>query len=162
MLNSTDYEKLSARALRLLAKKRYTEGEIRKKLLVCLKKFPEVRVECIDAVIDRLKELKYLDDELFVRDYISDRIRFKPRGIYLIKRELKQKCLSEELIERAISDCPLDEGEAANRALEKKIKSWKKDPLEKQRQKAYRFLASKGFNLDTIYKTLESCYDRNS
>lgn len=162
MLNQTDYEKLSGKAINLVAKKRYTEGEIHKKLSGYLKKLPEVGEEDVEKVIARLRELRYLDDELFVQDYISDRTRFKPRGIYLIKRELKQKGLSEELIERAMSECPVDEGDAAHRALEKKMRSWQKDSLEKQRQKAYQFLASKGFKLDTIYKTLESCYDRST
>ena len=97
----TDYEKLIQYALRILAKKRYTAFEIKKKLELFEAKQEKLEQEkngndtqkeaTIKAVLERLFELRYLDDSGYAEDYISDRQKFKPRGKFLLARELKNK-----------------------------------------------------------------------
>lgn len=178
----SDYEKLINHALRLIAKKRYTVIEIKQRLGRFLQRQGlescelEGRedgscegggcegggCELIESVINRLLELKYLDDKQYSIDYCSDRIKFKPRGKFLLKRELKLKGIDEELIEEAINTAEIDEFEIAKAAFDRKLGQWAKYDKNKVKEKAFRFLASRGFNPDTIYKVVNTCYDRSS
>lgn len=158
----SDYEKLMNYAFRLLAKKRYTSSEINKKLTQFLKRHDLEDVALVDSALKRLVELKYLDDEQFAIDYISDRLRFKPRGKFLLKRELKLKGINEDLIDETISHGEIDELELAMAAFEKKQRQWESLEPRKLKEKAFRFLSSRGFKPDTIYKVLNTWYGRLS
>lgn len=177
-----DYDKLLNYTFHLLAKKRYTNLEIRKKCKLYLVKRggeddgADGR-EVIDKVVERLIELKYLDDEQYAKDYINERIKFKPRGIFLIKRELKLKGI--------VTEVAIDEVKMATELLSKKRDRWqrsversdRKPVLRRQKQrffsehleqfnnlraqkaKAASYLASKGFRPDTVYKAIDRCYN---
>ena len=48
------------------------------------------------------------------------------------------------------------EEESARKALQGKLASWKNEPdWRKRREKAFRFLAGRGFNVDVIYQILD-------
>lgn len=145
-------------SLRLVSIKRYTVSEIRKKLSTLCKNHPEIGVGIIDEAISRLLELKYLDDNEFVKDYVLSRIQFKPRGISLIKQELKIKGIDKNIIESGFEEMDYDESKACLDLISKKNRLWSKHPLRKQKEKAFRFLAGKGFSKEAIYTTLKSCY----
>jgi len=144
--------------LRLVSKKRYTVSEIKKKISTICKSHPEVEVDIINEVINRLIELKYLDDDQFVKDYVLSRIQFKPRGISLIKRELQGKGIDKNIVESGFENLDYDESKACCDLIEKRTRLWSKHPIMKQKQKAFQFLASKGFSKEAIYTTLKSCY----
>jgi len=161
------YSKLVEYALKLISKKRYTEKEIVDRLerrIKKVEKWKDIKIECkediVKKVINRLKQLKYVDDSCFARDYVSDRVRFRPRGKLLIRRELKYKGVSEEIADKALEDIEINEFDMAKELINKVAGRWKKYSHFKQREKAYQYLYSKGFMRDTIYKILESCYDR--
>lgn len=180
------YEKLIQYALRIIAKKRYTSFEMEKKLKLFeakqgkiaqrkLEEDLEEGLECLNEVastkslpnadigkvLDRLKELQYLNDSGYAEDYIADRIRFRPRGKFLLARELKNKGLDSDLIQKALEKQTIDESEIAAKAMERRLKQWQDLPLQKQRERAFRFLASRGFDQDTIYKAVNCCYSKH-
>ena len=94
-----DYEKLLTYSFRLLSKKRYTVSEIEKKLTQYSKRRSIEDNNLIEKVINRLFELRYLNDQEYCNDFINSRIKFKPRGKYLLKKELILKGLNKDLIE---------------------------------------------------------------
>ncbi|MFA6305686.1 MAG: regulatory protein RecX [Candidatus Gracilibacteria bacterium] len=145
-------------SLRLVSKKRYTISEIRKKLSALCKSYPEIEVDMINEVIARLIELKYLDDSEFVKDYVLSRIQFRPRGISLIKQELRIKGINKDIINEGFEHVDFDESKACCDLVEKKMRLWSKHPVQKQKEKAFQFLVSKGFSKEAIYTTLKSCY----
>lgn len=172
------YEKLLDYALRILAKKRYTSFEMRKKLKEYGKKKgiddnSDDEAACFDdapaggdfekfavAVLDRLKELKYLDDEQYAQDFVAARIKFKPRGEFLLRRELKLKGISKELIGEIFRwGEEFDELAVCLDALVRKERLWRDISAAKKREKAVRFLASRGFKPDAIYKVVNSRYN---
>lgn len=171
----TDYEKLIQYALRIIAKKRYTTFEVKKKLELFMTKQAQLvrdlenetatkdgsKEDPLKAVLERLHELRYLDDSGYAEDYISDRQKFKPRGKFLLARELKNKGLDSDLIQNALEKQPVDEFETAIKALEKKCRQWQVLPLQKQRERAFRFLSARGFDQDAIYKAVSHCYNRS-
>lgn len=164
----TTYEKLLQYSLRIIVKKRYTTAEMKKKLEQFFDKHfdsasegqaPIDSKESINKVIERLAELKYLDDKQFVKDYISDRIKFHPRGKFLIQRELNKKGLARDLINSAFSETEIDEAEIAKKILEKYSKKISSLPLRKQKARTFSILASKGINPETIYKVVQRQYN---
>lgn len=168
-MNKT-YDKLLNYAFWLLGRRRYTAWQIEGKLKDYLKREKEKagdeteydQDEEIGEVLARLKELKYLDDEQYLKDYVSERVKFKPRGVYLIKNELKKKGIDKDLINQVMEQSPINEIEMAVALLEKKGKNWSKFDRQKIKQKASFFLASKGFKADTVYKAITKCYNSDS
>jgi SOS response regulatory protein OraA/RecX len=173
-MNNEAYQKLLEYALKILSKKRYTEGKMREKLEQFFKKLEkkaeeesdglfsgltvEEKDKIFDEVFDRLRELKYLDDAAFAKDYIHDRVAFKPRGKFLLKRELRLKGLDGEIIDSALRDADIDESKMAAELLEKYSKKLEKLSGHARKAKAYQLLAARGFNPDSIYKAIASCY----
>ena len=151
------YQKLIQYALGILAKKRYTESEMMKKLEACRDKnsFDDE----VGRVMARLRDLNYLNDFDYATHHVSDRVRFRPRGEYMLRSELKLKGLDEKLVDKVLAEAQIDEAALAYDLLMKKSKRWKNDEPRKRKDKAYRFLASRGFALDAIYKAIKRCYD---
>ncbi|MBL4695090.1 transcription termination/antitermination protein NusA, partial [Candidatus Gracilibacteria bacterium] len=101
----------------------------------------------------------YLNDFDYATHHVSDRVRFRPRGEYMLRSELKLKGLDEKLVDKVLAEAQIDEAALAYDLLMKKSKRWKNDEPRKRKDKAYRFLASRGFALDAIYKAIKRCYD---
>jgi len=159
---SNSYEKLITYALKIISKKRYTVSEIEKKLKKMIIKY-ELETENLDGlikkVIDRLLELKYLDDQKYISDFISDRVTFRPRGKYLIKNELKKKGITKEVLDHAFNQIEIDEESMILELLRKRMQKWTSLPVFKQKIKAYQYLSSRGFEKDNIYKAISQCYN---
>ena len=164
------YSKSVEKALKLIAKKRYTSAEIKEKIRNFVGKkerldeslsLSEQDVnDLLEKVLARLVELGYVNDQQYAKDFVADRMRFKPRGKFMIRRELKKKGLERDEIDGALSG--VEEGSMAMDLLKKKSSKWKCESVWKEREKAFRFLASKGFSPDTIYKVVDSHYNRHS
>lgn len=149
---SEGYEKLLGYAFFLLSRRRYTVGQMKKKLVG-----REVGgAEDVEKVIGRLLDLKYLDDELFVQEWVRQRRSLKPRGMYMLKRELKMKGIDEGLISQYVNDELIDESADAQAFIEKKRRVIMRVPEERQRDKVFSLLKNRGFSLQAIYKVLDS------
>ena len=136
------------KALTFLSATRKTEKEIRSHLS---KKgyLPAV----IDYVVEKLREYGFINDEEYAEAYTES--ASKKKGGRLIRMELKNKGLSEEAIENALSE--LDEGqelETAKGILEKYMRGKTADKATLQ--KAYRHLMSKGFDYDTAKAAIDA------
>ncbi|MBA4336485.1 hypothetical protein C0416_01790 [bacterium] len=147
------YQVLLQYALRLIARKRYTERELNKKLVA--KKVGDIND--IASVIARLKELKYVDDGSFATDYISTRTKISPRGKQMLKMELRMKGVSHSFIADAIEKANIDEESLAKKVITKYEKRYVGLEKHKKKEKIMRLLISKGFKPDTIYKILDKC-----
>lgn len=155
MLDSPDlFGKYLDKAFHFLSFRPRSEKEVRDRLL--LKKAP---AEIIDRVINSLKENKFLNDEEFAKWFIENRLRFNPKGIRIIKMELKQKGIDGETIDQTINSLQLtvnnSDLESAKKLVEKKLPRYK--GLEKQiiYQKLGAFLARRGFGWDIIKKSID-------
>lgn len=164
------YQAMLEYAFNLISRKRYTNGELQKKIEAKIKKIkpePGERSEdaapgaIVEKIILRLNELEYLNDEQFVQDYIADRLKYKPRGIMAIKMELFKKGIEKDLIEKYLNRDNIDEKEAADRILANYARKLKNLPEKEAKRKIFQYLAGKGFRQDTIYKTIDSFYNCN-
>ncbi len=143
------------RALRFLSFRPRSEKEIRDYLKLKIKNLElRIKQEMIDLVIDKLKEQKFVDDIEFTKWWIEQRTKVKPRASRLIKFELKQKGISDELIQNSELRIKNDFDKAMVLA-EKRMPRYKNETPKKIYEKLGRFLASKGFDYDTIKEVID-------
>lgn len=147
------YVQVKQRALDYLAHKPRTEAEVRRKL----RKQDEPE-SVIEEVIDRLYELRYLDDESYARDYVRNRFASKKYGPVRIRQELIKRGVDRHLAEEAVVDL-FDDKDTMAVAWEHAEKRWARladeDDLRRRRQKLYRYLRRRGFTSDTITPILD-------
>jgi len=140
-------------AMKLLSIRKRSVFEITERLRQ--KKFAE---DTINLVVKNLIGYKYLNDEKFAEAYINDRINFNPRGNFLIKKELREKGIAEDIINEKIKELLPQEKELeiAKKAAGKKLEVLNKD-LEKSKicQKIGSYLQSKGYSSYVIREVLE-------
>src|SRR3989344_6801089 len=105
----------------------------------------------IDAVIQKLTDLKFLDDEEFAKAWIESRQKYKGKSKYILKNELRLKGLSEDIIEPLLKEAQ-DDLETARILFEKKKRILGNIPTEEFKKKMGLFLQRKGFSFGIITK----------
>ncbi len=108
--------------------------------------------EVVVDVVARLEQSDYLDDEAFARFWVENREQFRPRSRRALRYELRQKGVSEEIIDSVLRD--LDDEAAAWRAVEGRLSRWANLPSSEFRQKLAGYLNRRGFDYSTISLTL--------
>jgi len=109
----------------------------------------------IEAAIERMINLAYLDDRAFARFWIESRNRSKPRGRTDLRYELHQKGVADNIINELLDDM-LDEESAAYEAAQAKIRQMRGKTRFEFKQKIGAFLQRRGFNYDAVNQTLQS------
>ena len=102
----------------------------------------------IDETVNKLKELDFIDDKKFVREFVDSRSKNKPKGKKALIIELARKGIK-------VDDLDINEDELAKEALEKKKNI--KDKISAQR-----FLYSRGFSWNVIERTLKNWYNNDA
>ena len=103
-----------------------------------------------DYVVEKMRSYGYLDDDAYARAYIEH--AGKKKGSRLIAMELRQKGVSDEAIEEALSSVSGEE-ESALEVLKKYLRGKSLDRATLL--KAYRHLMGKGFSCETAKGALE-------
>jgi len=103
-----------------------------------------------------LREQQLIDDFAFAQWWVEQRENFRPKGKIGLKVELKQKGINTQIIEKILIQ--VDEIALAKKAVQKKIKIYKKLPPKEFYQKISTFLSSRGFSWPTIKKIIEDYY----
>lgn len=136
------------RAVKLLAAKPRSVLELRERLLEKL----WTNEEIVDAVLEKLKEYKYLDDQQYARDLAVSKLRQKPQGKRRLKQSLSQKKLDKEIVDQAIVSAfeKLPEDELIDQAIEKRLRLKGKPETREDLKKFYDHLLRQGFAFDLI------------
>lgn len=108
----------------------------------------------IHAVVARLKEYGFLNDESFAETYARLRQENEKMGARRVRNDLRQKGVGAELVETTIDARygDTDEETLARAHLERK--RIKKPENEKETARVMRRLVTAGFSTGTIYKIL--------
>ena len=150
---------LRARALQYLARREYSRAELRKKLLPQVQDdddfeqaFNSSSSVNLDKLLDDLTARGWLSDERAATQLVhAKRSRF---GTQRITHELRQKGIAEELISAVLPELKKSELETAREVWLKKFGVPPQDQKEKAKQ--MRFLQSRGFSMDAIFKVLRT------
>jgi len=160
-MDDQHFDLILKKSFHYLSLRSRTEQEMRNYLQKKTEKY-NFKPEIIDKVIEYLKERNFINDKDFVEEYISSRLKSKPRSLFLLKRELSQKGISEENIETYLSENSVDEQAAAEKLLTRKSYTWANLPYLKKKKKTYDFLRTKGFNFDIIRLAFEKIFEGKS
>lgn len=155
LLEAEERSRAEQYALRHIGFRPRTTEEVRQYLLG--KGFPN---EVAAEIIARFVKRKYLDDRLYARQWIEERMRLKPRGSRLLRQELQHKGVDSRLIEEALNELDRDEEyEACLACARKKCAHRTFTSYTEMRDKTGPFLQRKGFSLETINRVLRQLYE---
>jgi regulatory protein len=114
--------------------------------------------EAVKGVLDRLKQLDYLDDARYARQFVRLHTELRKQGPYRIARDLRARGVPDRHIETALAECSTESSESAlvRERLERRIKLLR-GPLDERRVASlYRSLLRAGFSADTIRRELST------
>jgi regulatory protein len=141
-------ERTMNRAVKLLAAKPRSVGELRERLL----EKNWTNDEIVKGVIEKLEEYGYLDDVKFAGDLALSKLRQKPQGKRRLQQALSQKKLSKENVEAAMESAfeKLPETELIEAAIDKRLRLKGLPGSREDMKKFYDHLLRRGFSFDLI------------
>jgi regulatory protein len=147
-------ERIMARALNILAARPRSETQLRERLLG--KEWAEPQL--VDECISRLKELGYVNDDLFAQGYASSRVNVRPIGRSRVARELAGKKVARKTIDEALDTVFEEVGEETliDRAIEKRIRTHGRPADKGGAKRMFDHLARLGFQYDLIIRKLRA------
>ncbi len=146
ILEDTIFKRGKQKALNLLKRMDYTEGELRSKL-----KMSDFTPDMTDRVIDYINSYHYLNDARYVENYVA--YKKSNKSIRQIKMELGRKGVDSELIEEHLAKSLPSDEEAIKKAIAKKTKDVDALTYE-EKQKIASYLFRKGFKESDIRQQL--------
>jgi len=156
LLREEELSKAKNYVYRILARRMYTNKEIRDKLVE-----RGYLDKVIEDVIATLERYGYLNDKTYAEEWIRSRMRSKPKGKIAIRQELARKGVERSIIEDALSQ-EFDESREKDMVLElarRKVRSCKRDEPVAVRRKLYGFLLRRGFNYETVKYAVNQVMD---
>lgn len=147
------YHKYLESAVHFLSYRARSEKEVRDNLA---KKKADPQM--IDRVVTWLKEQRFLNDADFAKQWMESRARSKPKSLKLIVAELRQKGVTQEIIDSVVADPETELGSDKDRAekiARKKYPKYKHLPRQELYQKLGGVLARQGFNWETIKSSID-------
>jgi regulatory protein len=105
------------------------------------------------AVLAKLKEQGLVDDLAFAQFWKDNRQSFRPRSQWLTRRELRQKGVAQDIIDRVAAQ--LDDQDSAYRAAVTKARHLSTADYDGFRRRLGQFLKRRGFGYGLIKPTVE-------
>lgn len=126
-----------------------------KEIIDYLKK-KEVDDPIIPDVIHKLSEYKYINDEEFAKAYVQTQINTTTKGPEVIKKELFEKGIEQDVLTKSLTLFTLDEQvEKAIKLITKTIPKNNKVSERQTKQKLEQTLVRKGFTWEVIQIAME-------
>ena len=136
------------RAMMMLAARGRASGELRRLLV---QKGEDVRI--VSDVVERLTSAGFLDDDAFARQFARSKTT-TGTSRRRIEQELTRKGVDRGTATTAVDETfaeeHVDEGQAIERAAEKKLRTLAKVDDQTRRRRLYSYLARRGFDADAI------------
>ena len=155
-IQKTEQEiKLTGYAINFLSFRPRSEKEIKDYLIKKIATREKIKYNdakessLINSVISKLAKYGYVNDVEFANWFIASRNRTKQKAQRIVKIELKQKGIADNIIQDLMQPSE-NELQIAIKVLEKKRKVLEKLLTVEAKRKAYYYLGSRGFEFDTI------------
>ena len=107
----------------------------------------------VEGVIAKLKEQGLVDDVAFAQFWKENRDSFSPRSQWLTKLELRQKGVTDDIIDQVIET--IDDDDNAYRAALSKARSLPRSDYQGFRRRLGEYLKRRGFGYGVINHTIE-------
>jgi len=115
----------------------------------------EVSDRALSICIDR----GYIDDERYAELFVNDRLRNKPCARKLLRIELRNRGIRDDVVERTLSKCAFDEREAATELLQHKLSKMLSPTTPSDVRKLANFLLRRGFSTHIVMDLLREFTD---
>jgi len=113
--------------------------------------------EVIEDTIARLKKNNFLNDEIFAKAFIKDKLNFTTMGKYKLINELKSLKVDENIINTFIEDIDNDIWyERMDKLINKYLKSNKKHTGKVLKNKLYIYLVNLGYDKSLVINALSN------
>ncbi|MED3623758.1 recombination regulator RecX [Neobacillus thermocopriae] len=146
-----DIRKAYNLAVHYLARRMRSEKEVRDYL-----NSKEVDEPVINEVLLKLSEQKYLNDREFAAAYVRTQVNTTDKGPEVIKLELKEKGISEALINQSLDEFTQEQQiEKVSKISEKFFKKNLKESFRIQKQKLEQMLLRKGYPYEVIHIVID-------
>jgi regulatory protein len=146
MPNEPSNEKLEQRAKNVLLFQLSRSMKTRYQLANILKK-REIPEEIANAVLDRFTEAQLIDDAAFARAFVNSRIAISGKSRSVISRELKQKGVSAEDAQEALSSIDQEtEDQTAYNIAKKRYQQLSSLAPDVRKRRLMGFLMRRGFS----------------
>lgn len=152
-------EQAFSRMARLCSQKEYCSFDVSQKLFKL-----NLQAEEIESILNSLIEKNFINNERFVRSYISDKLKFNKWGKKKIELALRQKKIPYEIIQKVINEYSvLELNMSLESVLEKKWRVIKGKTENDKKNKLIRYALGRGFEMKEIISCMEklnlSCKD---
>ena len=142
------------RAIKLLTVRPRSVAELRERLL----RRKDANEEVVEAVIARLREYGYLNDERFAFSYASYKVKQKPVGRRRLERDLKFKKVdsgvANEALEMVFSETP--EEQLIDQAIAKRLRIRGKPKNRMEAKSLFDHLLRQGFDFELVGEKIRS------
>lgn len=144
---------LKHRGMQILSRRMISESDLKRKLSV-ERKSPAIR----DEAMAHLKRYGFYDDIRYAAAFIRSQMARGVKSRLYLKQKLWEKGIDKEIAEPAIETEleGFDEKDAVMELAKKKLRSLKRLPADKTRNRLISFLRGKGFSWDTINSAVKS------
>jgi regulatory protein len=142
------------RAIKLLTARPRSVGELRERLL----KLKDTNEEVVEAVIARLREYGYLNDERFAFSYASYKVKQKPVGRRRLERDLKFKKVDSGVANEALDMvfCETPEEQLIDEAIAKRLRIRGKPKTRLEAKSLFDHLLRQGFDFELVREKIRS------
>ena len=154
MEKTEEYIKARSRAIKYIMYKMRTSLEVYNKL-----KELEFSENEINKVIEDLTQLEYINDEEYAKKFIASNIKTKKLSKSILRLKLKNKGISDEIIDKYLLELGASDIDAIIKILEKKNFLKTIDFDEKNNIKLY--CMRKGFSISDINKAIKEITNQN-
>lgn len=117
MALATTFDYLTAKALRLLSYRPRSIREIKQRLAKT-----NADTKTVNRVIDNLINQNLLNDQEFAQWWVGQRVKFRPKGNRALQFELRQKGVSQDIIDEVLLS-PEEEQALAKKLPQSKLYS---------------------------------------
>jgi regulatory protein len=138
--------------LRLVALGPRSEADVRQRL----ERRRGFRHEAVDAAVQRLRELGYLNDAAYARLYVETRKASTPRSRRALAFELSRKGVGRELTQAALAD--YSDADAAYDAAQRRLRALRGLDRQTFERRLGSFLTSRGFGYGVARAAIERCW----
>lgn len=144
----------SARARPPRKPKIYTKSQIR-----ALLEAQGFSPEAVNTAIAELIHSGYIRDRKYAESWVARRQKSNPRGKRVLKNELRDKGIDPETAEQVVGKIDTeDERRAAHQLAERRIKQYKRLPVQVAKRRLHGFLARRGFGPDIVRYVMDQIF----
>ncbi|MDQ0337332.1 regulatory protein [Caldalkalibacillus uzonensis] len=155
IVKEEEKKKIERAGLRYLSYRPRTQSEMR--VYLQQKGFDQALIE--EVIVKWVGE-GYLNDEAFAVQWIEERLSTKHKGRYLLRQELKEKGIDEQVIRSALSRIDhRAEQEACLKLAQKRMKRYEGLEPTKRKHKLFAYLSQRGYPLHVIETVYEQLMD---